>query len=76
MTDGVLYMDGKKIDLKTEAVELNATVKPIGDLHSVPHFRCGVCHCAVVLYQNDERPEKCRWCGCCIDWKDFEKEEG
>ncbi|MBO6298756.1 MAG: hypothetical protein J6N53_07905 [Lachnospiraceae bacterium] len=47
-------------------------VQPIGDLNSVPHFRCGLCHEAVVLYQNDERPMRCRWCGFLIDWKNFE----
>ena len=49
--------------------------KPIGDLDSVPHWRCGVCRRAVVLYKNDERPDKCRWCGTLIDWKAADQEQ-
>ena len=36
------YLDGKRIDISLEPVELEAelpAVPPIGDLHSVPHFR-------------------------------------
>lgn len=44
-------------------------VRPIGDLHSVPHFRCGRCHDAVVVYNHDKRPRKCPWCGTPIDWR-------
>lgn len=43
-------------------------VRPIGDLHSVPHFRCGRCHDAIVVYNHDKRPRKCKWCGVLIDW--------
>lgn len=48
--------------------ETRQKVKPIGDLHSVPHFRCGVCKRAIVLYENDQKPDSCRWCGTKVDW--------
>lgn len=44
-------------------------MKPIGDLHSVPHYRCGRCFGAVVLFKNDAKPKVCKWCGEPIEWK-------
>ena len=49
-------------------------VKPIGDLHSVPHYRCGSCKRAIVIYTNDDKPEICRWCGCLVDWRELKGE--
>ena len=50
------------------AVVVMPLVVPVGDLHSVPHYRCGRCFGAVVMYQNDKKPDVCPWCGCGIDW--------
>ena len=43
--------------------------KPIGDLHSVPHYRCPNCNGAVVMYCDDPRYPCCQWCGQRLDWK-------
>lgn len=43
-------------------------IKPIGDLHSVPHWRCGQCKKAIVVFENDKKPEECPWCGARILW--------
>ena len=56
-------------DAKGENAMPEKTVKPIGDLHSVPHYRCGECFKAIVVYLNDEKPKACRWCGSMIDWE-------
>lgn len=62
------YIDGKRMEnFSLEPVEL--LVKPIGDLNSVPHFRCGACRRAIVVYRDDPKPDTCRWCGAKVDWK-------
>ena len=43
-------------------------IKPVGDLDSVPHYRCGKCDRAIVMYENDEKPDICPWCGYGVDW--------
>lgn len=42
--------------------------KPIGDLNSVPHYRCPSCRSAVVLYERDNKYPCCQWCGQKLDW--------
>ena len=42
--------------------------KPIGDLHSVPHYRCPNCNKAIVVYEFDYKYPHCKWCGQAIDW--------
>lgn len=42
--------------------------KPIGDLHSVPHYRCPTCNNAIVVYKYDYKYPHCKWCGQAIDW--------
>ena len=44
-------------------------VKVIGDLHSVPHYRCGMCKLAVQVYEDDEKPSICPWCHVLLDWE-------
>lgn len=44
-------------------------VKVIGDLHSVPHYRCGACKKAVQVFIDDHRPSQCPWCHAWLDWK-------
>lgn len=42
--------------------------KPIGDLNSVPHYRCPTCKSSVVLYEHDNAYPCCQWCGQALDW--------
>ena len=42
--------------------------KPIGDLNSVPNYRCPNCNNAIVVYQFDYKYPHCKWCGQAIDW--------
>lgn len=51
------------------ALEHRIPKKPSGDYHSVPHYRCPECKCAVVMYENDSRHPFCKWCGQAIDWE-------
>ena len=44
-------------------------VKVIGDLHSVPHYRCGACKLAVQVFEDDEKPSFCPWCHVWLDWE-------
>lgn len=44
-------------------------MKPIGDLDSVPHYRCPSCNCGVALYRNDFKYPHCQWCGQKLDWE-------
>lgn len=44
-------------------------VKVIGDLHSVPHYRCGMCKKAVQVFVDDDKPSICPWCGVWLDWE-------
>ena len=66
------YINGQRYEKSIEPVELTPKImmKPIGDLHSVPHWRCGRCRCAVVVYKDDPKPDDCPWCGCGIEWED------
>ena len=43
--------------------------KPIGDLDSVPHYRCPSCFGAVVMYYDDPHYPCCQWCGQKLNWK-------
>lgn len=75
-----LYLNGKKISegkLETISDEniADPAFKPIGDLHSVPHFRCGCCRSSVVVFEGDPRPERCKWCNSKIDWTSVPKEK-
>lgn len=42
--------------------------KPIGDLGSVPHYRCPNCNNAVVVYLGGHKYPYCQWCGQKLDW--------
>ena len=44
--------------------------KPIGDLNSVPHYRCPNCNNAVAVYEFDYKYPHCKWYGQAIDWSD------
>lgn len=69
---GKLYINGRELIQISEMPEfsdIEMCEKPIGDLHSVPHYRCGVCYKAVVVFCDDEKPDRCKWCGTLIDWR-------
>lgn len=57
------------MDEAIKAVEKQIAKKPIGDLHSVPHYRCPVCGGSVKTYEKDCGDRVCRWCGQFIDWE-------
>lgn len=44
--------------------------KPIGDLHSCPHYRCPVCHGGVKMYDDSPVYDFCHHCGQMLDWSD------
>lgn len=44
--------------------------KPVGDLDSVPHYRCPACNSAVVLYEDSPKYPCCQWCGQKLNWED------
>lgn len=50
------------------ALDKRILKKPIGDLHSVPHYRCPNCNGAVAVYEYDFKYPNCKWCGQAIDW--------
>lgn len=52
-----------------QMTEKNIKRKPIGDLHSVPHYRCPNCNRTVVLYESDTKNAHCHWCGQALDWR-------
>lgn len=42
--------------------------KPLGDLHSVPHYRCPNCHRTAKLFKDSSVFLHCHWCGQALDW--------
>ena len=52
-----------------EALEKQIPKKPIGDLHSVPHYRFPNCKKAIVVYEHNYKYPHCKWCGQAIDWE-------
>lgn len=53
-----------------KAIEKQMPEKPIGDLHSCPHYRCPNCNRGIVLYESDHKFPCCQWCGKQLDWSD------
>lgn len=51
------------------ALDKQVPKKPIGDLHSVPHYRCPNCKDTIVVYESEYRFPCCPWCGQAIDWE-------
>jgi ribosomal protein S27E len=54
-------------------IEKSIRKKPIGDLHSVPHYRCPNCNRAIVLYKDDPKHLHCHWCGQALNWRGARK---
>lgn len=59
-------------DKKTieELVEKATSKKPIGDLDSVPHYRCPICFSGVKMYEDSITYPYCHHCGQRIDWSE------
>lgn len=69
------YLD-EAVMLAIEALERATPKKPIGDLHSVPHYRCPNCKKAVVVFENEAKFPYCHWCGQRIDWGNEDENKG
>ena len=63
------YLD-EAVTMSIKALERQIPKKPIGDLHSVPHYRCPACTDAVVVYENGYKLPHCPWCGQELDWSE------
>ena len=71
--DDTAYGGKCTFEVRQEAVKALAKqipMKPIGDLHSVPHYRCPACISTVVLYEDSPKHPCCQWCGQKLDWGD------
>ena len=51
-----------------EALEKQIPKKPVGDLNSVPHYRCVACGNGVKTYENSIVYPYCHHCGQKLDW--------
>ena len=56
-------------DMAVEALEKWIPKKPIGDLHSVPHYRCPSCKNAVKVYEDSVVQPQCHYCNQKLDWE-------
>ena len=71
--DYVIYCaDEETFEKVKGAVGKQIPKKPVGDLHSVPHYRCPTCKSAVVVFEKDTRYVFCKWCGQALDWSGTE----
>lgn len=61
---------GTPYEIAIEALAKQIPREPIGDLGSVPHYRCPSCNSAIVVYENGNKYPYCQWCGQAIDWSD------
>lgn len=52
------------IDEAIKAIDKQIAKKPIGDLHSVPHYRCPTCKGTLSMYHTSF----CKCCGQAINW--------
>ena len=57
------------IDEAIKAVEKQMPKKPIGDLHSVSHYKCPICYSSVKTYEKECGDRFCRWCGQRLLWE-------
>jgi len=54
------------------AIKKQIKRKVVGDLHSVPHYRCPNCNLAIKMFIKDSAYPHCHWCGQALDWSDAE----
>lgn len=52
-----------------EAIDKQEPKKPIGDLHSVPHYRCPRCTKGVKGWSDSPVYPYCHHCGQRLDWE-------
>lgn len=57
-----------------EAIDKQEPKKPIGDLHSVPHYRCPRCTKGVKGWSDSPVYPYCHHCGQRLDWSDTQEE--
>lgn len=62
----------KVVALACKALEKQIPKKPVGDLNSVPHYRCPSCKNAVKVYEDDAVRPQCHYCNQKLDWGDTE----
>lgn len=62
--------EDKVIALACKALEKQIPKKPVGDLNSVPHYRCPSCKNAVKVYEDDAVRPQCHYCNQKLDWGD------
>lgn len=76
MSGNYLYQNADNIDYEQalwnggQALEKQIPNKPIGDLHSVPHYRCPMCKNSVKCYEDSITYPYCHHCGQALDWSD------
>lgn len=71
--DFIRYKNGNHVDkyhreILKELVDRATPMKPIGDLDSIPHYRCPSCFCTVKLFDDSQCDKYCQHCGQAIDW--------
>ena len=75
------YLNDKKEKIKfcqeaLSALKKQIPKKPIGDLHTVPHYRCPNCKCSVKSFKKDEVFPFCGFCGQALDWSETSENDG
>lgn len=60
----------KNLEVAIEALDKQIPKKPIGDLHSVPHYRCPICQFGIVMYEESMKYPYCHHCGQAIQWEE------
>lgn len=61
-----------EVDAAIEALGKQIPERAIGDLNSVPHYRCPVCRSGIKTYENSTVYPYCHYCGQALDWSDAE----
>ena len=63
----VTHFHSGAIDALRELVEKATPMKPRGDLHSCPHYRCPTCKGGVKMYEDSPTFPYCPHCGQALD---------
>lgn len=56
------------LDMAAQALEKQIPKKPVGDLNSVPHYRCAACGNGLKTYENSTVYPYCHYCGQKLLW--------
>lgn len=57
-------------EVMDKAIKKQIKQKVIGNLHSVPQYRCPNCNLAIKMFMKDPAHPYCCWCGQALDWSD------